>query len=374
MAIADAAYPRQRNDKDMPIYAIAGCRKEVACSFLFLDGECMDMPRFLYKYMPLREEFFSNTMIRATPAHGLNDPFEMQFNRAQVRDAVQALAEYFNAGGNSWGEIDDEYVQGEMEALEGEFDNLGVISFTEDFDNPLMWAHYADEHRGMVVEFDTSKPLFAGSCVQIEAGARMSRFGDRFTSSAFEFPEKVRYRREMPVFDRSEYAVPDSFNEFHWRKFSRAILFTKAIDWMYEKEWRSVVELCEADSIASDDCSHIRGVCDGLDDVELTEPDVGRINVCFPIGFEMQDDVGDFGVRKEVHHLSANSNGPVIHLFRVDPAAISAIYFGRRADERECLKVLKGNRHLDHVERIFKMRVSNSEYRLTPELHSKFSR
>lgn len=72
----------------------------------------------------------------------------MQFNRAQVRDAVQALAEYFNAGGNSWGEIDDEYVQGEMEALEGEFDNLGVISFTEDFDNPLMWAHYADEHRG----------------------------------------------------------------------------------------------------------------------------------------------------------------------------------------------------------------------------------
>lgn len=38
-------------------------------------------------------------------------------------------------------------------------DNLGVACFTTNNDNLLMWAHYTQEHKGVVLEFDHSKDI-----------------------------------------------------------------------------------------------------------------------------------------------------------------------------------------------------------------------
>ena len=37
---------------------------------------------------------------------------------------------------------------------------FGILCLTTNPDNKLMWAHYADGHRGMVLEFDTTYPRF----------------------------------------------------------------------------------------------------------------------------------------------------------------------------------------------------------------------
>lgn len=37
---------------------------------------------------------------------------------------------------------------------------VGIVSFSEVPDNVLMWAHYATEHRGFVVEFNDEHPFF----------------------------------------------------------------------------------------------------------------------------------------------------------------------------------------------------------------------
>lgn len=39
-------------------------------------------------------------------------------------------------------------------------DTMGVLSLTKRFDNQLMWAHYADSHKGIVLEFDPSSDFF----------------------------------------------------------------------------------------------------------------------------------------------------------------------------------------------------------------------
>jgi hypothetical protein len=36
----------------------------------------------------------------------------------------------------------------------------GVACFSAAADNLLLWAHYADGHRGFCLEFDTSDPVF----------------------------------------------------------------------------------------------------------------------------------------------------------------------------------------------------------------------
>src|SRR6266849_2373668 len=36
---------------------------------------------------------------------------------------------------------------------------VGILSLTETPDNLLMWSHYADQHRGIVLEFDEHHPI-----------------------------------------------------------------------------------------------------------------------------------------------------------------------------------------------------------------------
>ena len=96
-----------------------------------------------YKYMTFREDFFKNFMIRATPANELNDPFELKFSKEQVRQ-YQEKREIF----------EDDYDIGEtIGVIQSDYEDLGIISLSENYSNPVMWSHYAGEHTGVVVQF-----------------------------------------------------------------------------------------------------------------------------------------------------------------------------------------------------------------------------
>ena len=97
-----------------------------------------------------------------------------------------------------------------------------------------MWAHYADNHQGVVIEFDFDQPFFMDSLQELDG--RKSRFGKSHLGDIYEFPQKVNYRREMPKFERPEFVNPDSITEFHWKKFNHVITsysihYTKLYEW-----------------------------------------------------------------------------------------------------------------------------------------------
>lgn len=101
--------------------------------------------------------------------------------------------------------------------LDSEF---GVFCLSETADSLLMWAHYADNHRGVAVQFDTSVPFF--------------REGDL----GFDLPNngKVQYLDKRPILSHSNLRSPN-------------LLFRKSSAWAYENEWRFIKRLSESDRV-----------------------------------------------------------------------------------------------------------------------------
>ncbi len=99
-----------------------------------------------------------------------------------------------------------------------EYIENGVVSLTETNDNLLMWAHYANEHKGIVVEFDTSNEFFTETYVEEER-------------PYYGKINRVLYRKQR-------------LKEF---KSLVEPYFHKSDEWLYEKEHRFLVSLFKAD-------------------------------------------------------------------------------------------------------------------------------
>ncbi|KOR64111.1 DUF2971 domain-containing protein [Clostridium botulinum] len=171
------------------------------------------MIKYFYKYTSLREEFFNNLMLRATPFKALNDPFEGLFNKEQFQNVNKNINEYYSKQGYTIDKENDITLDEVMDLLQSDFNDVGIFSFSVDVTNPLMWAHYADQHNGIALEFDYDKPLFQDSIYS--TGDRMSRFKKDYLGQTYEFPEKVMYRREMPRFKRPGEVNPDNIYEYY---------------------------------------------------------------------------------------------------------------------------------------------------------------
>ncbi|MBN3196507.1 DUF2971 domain-containing protein [Pectobacterium versatile] len=321
------------------------------------------MSRFLYKYMTLREGFFTNPMIRATPAKHLNDPFEGSFNAQQVRDAQRNHQDYYRLQGEDVEGYADEYqINESMWLLQSDMDELGIISFTESFNNTLMWAHYGDEHKGLVVEFDFKEPFFSSSTQNVDG--RAMRFKKDFMGTCFELPEKVDYRRDFPDFKRPEFSAPDDMKDFHWNKFYRSILFTKSIDWIYEQEQRSVVRLYDADSIICKGNEYIKEVCKRDSSIIIHELKDGKMQVTFPDEYEMDEEMGDQSIKMEVFRLVTDPQA--MFFFKINPYAISSVYFGCKSNHHNALKEIINNEALSCLENIHKMTPDKGVYQFLP--------
>jgi len=160
----------------------------------------------IYKYMKFRPEFFKEPSLRVSQRCALNDPFE--FNPSQnVLDKI------------SEDEIRDDFFQQiAAYSTDEEFDDTGVISFTETYNNLLMWSHYADEHKGIVVEFNYEK--------------LKAYFNNKLNVN--NSIERVLYNRER------QDVLSYSFSP-------KQSLLTKSDDWIYEKEHRILTKVSNSD-------------------------------------------------------------------------------------------------------------------------------
>lgn len=219
----------------------------------------------LYKYLSSQywESVFADNLIRFTQPSVLNDPFEMQAfyeslaldptvkqrlteeNAANdlvslLEDALpkvpREIAETVDmdfvrqfahiiapltvqAGPFLLERITDEIGRGFYSGLD---QSTGVLSLAEKNDNLLMWAHYGEQHKGIVVGFDSAH-----------------RFFDQRLSSADDFRHlrKVNYEQKRPIIRFTE---EDDFSR---------ILLTKSPEWSYEEEWRMIMPIQMADEV-----------------------------------------------------------------------------------------------------------------------------
>lgn len=84
---------------------------------------------------------------------------------------------------------------------------FGLLCFSLDWHNPLLWSHYAERHRGLALGFDVDEQIL----------------------------KPVSYVKTRPVLTQINIEVA------HW------LLFTKYVDWQYEQEARIFTTLEDRD-------------------------------------------------------------------------------------------------------------------------------
>ena len=101
--------------------------------------------------------------------------------------------------------------------LDSELGNEGVLSLSAKWRSGLMWSHYADEHRGICIEYDTrDQPHPRLRPVDYRAPRAVK------TSDLWDWKAKQDKDAEEQVIN--------------------TYFYTKSSEWSYEREWRDVRE------------------------------------------------------------------------------------------------------------------------------------
>ncbi len=189
------------------------------------------VPGRLYKYQPFTTQTLANLTNRqiwfSKPAR-FNDPFDCGlkvWNASLGSEDLRYLFQQYRARNTEPEEWDARYLsegapnerfREDIErGIEGGFTDRhaairerGVACFSETCKDLLMWAHYADGHRGFCLEFDTSFDQFPNA-------------------------QAVKYSSEVPSVDAMELLKNPALSNV-----LDAMVLTKSDRWRYEKEWR----------------------------------------------------------------------------------------------------------------------------------------
>ena len=191
----------------------------------------------LYHYCRLPEralEVVQSGLVYSPAASSFNDPFDCSIPFEvdyRPEEYVSLVVRLGREDGKSWKEIrgllDQELepdasicsrTQARIDKVAREFDvsngRLGVLCMSEDPLSVLMWSHYGDKHRGVCLGFARTDSTELG---EDDACAPVSYTDD--------FPQ-VRF---------AEIYAPDG-------RMTDALMFTKAREWAYEKEWRMLTD------------------------------------------------------------------------------------------------------------------------------------
>lgn len=211
----------------------------------------------LYKYLSSsRIDVIRDCMIRFTQYGDFNDPFELNSNINKIaeddeiqklvdRDFVKLIEEEYSkhpiisafitkeafiqlAEGRKKHFKDE--IMGMERQLVGKLPGmlktisnsmLGALSLSEICTHELMWSHYADEHRGFVIGFNTEHQFFNQKISEVDE---------------LRHPRKIDYREKPPVISLMNTSGAELY-------------FVKSMKWSYESEWRMLMPLSDSSKV-----------------------------------------------------------------------------------------------------------------------------
>ncbi|HAS8321937.1 TPA: DUF2971 domain-containing protein [Vibrio vulnificus] len=182
--------------------------------------------------MPFREDFFEDPLLRLTPPCDLNDPFDSKVSHEAINRKAAVMTNDFGTYAAMRSDFDLSNHSNIVDYLKNELDNYGVISLTEDRYNLLMWSHYANEHKGIVVEYG-----------ELETMMVVSKNCVTSYNPSVSVPLPVKYTRRRPNKNIDDEYIYDTED----KSFFQHIAFVKGDDWIYEKEHRILLPFLESD-------------------------------------------------------------------------------------------------------------------------------
>lgn len=168
-------------------------------------------PKYLCKYYSYNDytiDVINNNQIYFAPLKSFNDPFENIFH---VNRTFNSSGKYKLSNGK---EIENEqqhnkFIDELLEQMNTHyFPSIGVSCFTILPSNFLMWSHYAANHSGLCMVYDTTRD-----------------------EDFFKEAEKISYYKSLPIIDMFKEDPIEQFIE---------VLYSKSMEWKYEQEYRIV--------------------------------------------------------------------------------------------------------------------------------------
>lgn len=217
----------------------------------------MDIPTKLYRYRSTKTKHFWDELEQSilnrsfflSATNNLNDPFDFApaYDETPLSEVDTFLKDFLKGappitrerygeiirplGNKEWASIEHQmetpyrhaklYIEFARETFKNSRKKARVACFSETAHNIPMWAHYANEHTGVCVEFGLKFPQTIANDIL--------------------FPLNVRYvegRTVLSTLDLITFSNPTVLTPDHDRKMMDAMNLEKATDWSYEKEWR----------------------------------------------------------------------------------------------------------------------------------------
>lgn len=179
---------------------------------------------------------------RAT-GDAIRNPFYSELITESVQQFTTSFIKNTEALGTEISEASKD--QDAYKYLKEKFASSGILSLSELGDNILMWSHYAQQHKGICIEFERTSSNILG---------------------ILNYTSPVRYSIKAPIINAHSYrhATKEEQNEIEL-----SLVLTKAADWTYEREWR-IIKNESANSIQPIDCK-IESITLGLRTEAATE-------------------------------------------------------------------------------------------------------
>jgi hypothetical protein len=160
----------------------------------------------IFKYIFEDKKLFFSNLLK------LNDPFELKphIKKYEVPENDMIL----NMGANLIN-LSGQAHKSHYATANHQLKDVGILSLTNREDNLMLWAHYADSHKGIVIEFDEKHPFFTDS---------------NYLHPYLLYPlDKVFYKPSRPSINSDKYYDKETF-------------YTKSEDWKYEEEYRITID------------------------------------------------------------------------------------------------------------------------------------
>lgn len=207
----------------------------------------MNVPAKLYKYRPfsvLSLRMITEAEVFYAQPKTFNDPldcnpsFEADIGRLELERTLYRLLRARMSKEAAWKDIDyNRYMSTEHgdfktepevdlglarnvayqveNEIKRQLGTKGVLSFSQTWRSGLMWSHYADEHRGFCIEYDTTD---------------------------MEHPDlaPVSYRAPRSIKASDLYAWKVEGDKDAQQRVLDTYYYSKSSEWSYEKEWRDI--------------------------------------------------------------------------------------------------------------------------------------
>ena len=282
----------------------------------------------LYKYYSnLDLVDFTSPSLKLASAHTLNDPFE----RILAKELLNYCEILMDKDDRSYRMF--KKLLGEDATIEESYDTLlkqcGVVSLSETQHNLLMWAHYANQHKGICIGYSSN----------VLENVTFPKFNKL---PLINIPCKVNYDSKKTFDYKYElsFTSPSSFMKSVLTK----VLTTKGDDWIYEKEHRFLIPLNTADR-------------------RLTFKDGERIERIFH-QWNAKRYTEKVRLKKLVY---SNACNPEYHyLLDIEPKFITDIYLGCRMPKTKAFEIrdyILKNRSTKHIN-VYKFKESNERFEL----------